>query len=322
MFENTDTDREALLMAIVDAVPEPFFLYDRDGRYVAVLGGLDSERHHDGRSLTGKLMHDVLPTEIADSFLARIHQALDTGLVVTYEYELSIDDVEGVEPRPGIPNRLFFEGHVAPLPSAAGRAEMVTWMAFDVTETKLAVRRLEEQQDLLEAQQEELERLARTDPLTGLLNRRSFFAEATRELQWVQRTASPAAVISFDLDHFKAINDTRGHSAGDASLRAVSDLLRTGHRGSDIIGRLGGEEFALVIRGADAAAGRRLAERLRAELAALEVRHDGEAISITASFGVSQIRSTDVDLDEAINRADAAMYTAKRLGRNRVETDL
>jgi len=77
----------------------------------------------------------------------------------------------------------------------------------------------------------------------------------------------------------------------------------------------------MVIRGADAAHGRRLAERLRAELAALEVHHDGEVISITASFGVSEIRSTDVDLDEAINRADAAMYTAKRLGRNRVETD-
>ena len=167
MFDNTDTDREALLLAIVDAVPEPFFLYDRDGRYVAVLGGL-GERHHDGRSLTGKLMHDVLPTETADRFLARIHQALDTGLVVTYEYELSTDDVEGVEPRPGIPNRLFFEGHIAPLPAVAGRAEMVTWMAFNVTETKLAVRRLEEQQNLLEVQQEELARLARTDPLTGL----------------------------------------------------------------------------------------------------------------------------------------------------------
>ena len=76
-----------------------------------------------------------------------------------------------------------------------------------------------------------------------------------------------------------------------------------------------------MIRGADVAHGRLLAERLRTALAALEVHHDGEAISITASFGVSQLRSTDVDLDEAINRADAAMYAAKRLGRDRVETE-
>jgi diguanylate cyclase len=76
-----------------------------------------------------------------------------------------------------------------------------------------------------------------------------------------------------------------------------------------------------VVRGADADDGRRLAERLRAALAALEVHHDGEAISITASFGVTQIRSSDVDLDDAIKRADRAMYTAKRLGRDRVEID-
>ena len=86
---------------------------------------------------------------------------------------------------------------------------MVVWMIHNVTETKLAMRRLEEQQDALEMQQAKLERLARTDSLTGLLNRRSFFDEASTELRWVQRTGSPAVVISFDLDDFKTINDTR-----------------------------------------------------------------------------------------------------------------
>jgi diguanylate cyclase (GGDEF)-like protein len=140
-------------------------------------------------------------------------------------------------------------------------------------------------------------------------------------LQWVQRTGQPAAVISFDLDHFKSINDTRGHAAGDAALRAVSDLLRAEHRATDIIGRLGGEEFAIVIRGADVGAGGLLAERLRDAVAALDVRHEGEPISITASFGVTEIRSNDVELDAAFNRADRAMYAAKRLGRDRVEID-
>jgi diguanylate cyclase (GGDEF)-like protein len=316
-----DTDHEALLAAIVDALPEPFFLLDRDGRYVAVFGGVDNERYHDGRSLVGKRMHDVLPAATADRFLARVHQALDTGLVVRYEYELSSDDLDGVERRPGVPDHLFFESHLAPLRTTEARADMVVWMIHNVTETKLAMRRLEQQQDVLEKQQEELERLARTDPLTGLLNRRSFFAEASRELHWVQRTGHPAVVISFDLDHFKTINDTRGHAAGDAALRAISDLLRAERRATDVIGRLGGEEFAIVVRGADVAAGRRLAERLRVAIAALQVHHDGAAISITATFGVTQIRSIDVDLDHAIIRADAAMYAAKRLGRDRVETD-
>jgi diguanylate cyclase (GGDEF)-like protein len=266
-------------------------------------------------------MHDVLPTATADKFLKRVHEALDTELVVSYEYELSSDDVDGVERREGVPDGLFFESHVAPLPPTEGRADMVVWMIHNVTETKLAMRRLEQQQDALEKQQEELERLARTDPLTGLLNRRSFFAEASRELHWVQRTGHPAVVISFDLDHFKTINDTRGHAAGDASLRAISDMLRGERRGTDVVGRLGGEEFAIVVRDTDVDCGRRLAERLRAAVAALDVHHDGEAISLTASFGVTQVRASDVDLDDAIKRADGAMYTAKRLGRDRVEID-
>jgi len=320
-LNNMETDHEALLKAIVDALPEPFFLLDRDGRYIAVLGGLDNERYHDGRSLVGKRMHEVLPTATADSFLKRVHEALDTGLVVSYEYELSSDDVDGVERRDGVPENLFFESQLAPLPPTEGRADMVVWMIHNVTETKLAMRRLEQQQDALEKQQEELERLARTDPLTGLLNRRSFFAEASRELHWVQRTGHPAVVISFDLDHFKTINDTRGHAAGDASLRAISDMLRGERRGTDVVGRLGGEEFAIVVRDTDVDCGRRLAERLRAAVAALDVHHDGEAISLTASFGVTQVRSSDVDLDDAIKRADGAMYTAKRLGRDRVEID-
>jgi two-component system, cell cycle response regulator len=320
-LDNMDTDHEALLTAIVDALPEPFFLLDRDGRYVAVLGGLDNVRYHDGRSLVGKRMHDVLPRATADNFLKRIHEALDTGVVVSYEYELSSNDVEGVERREGVPDDLHFESQLAALPPTDGRADMVVWMIHNVTETKLAMRRLEQQQDALETQQEELERLARTDPLTGLLNRRSFFEEASRELRWVQRTGHPAVVISFDLDDFKTINDTRGHAAGDASLRAVSDLLRAERRATDVIGRLGGEEFSIVVRGADVDDGRLLAERLRTALAALEVVHDGAAISMTASFGVTQIRSLDADLDDAIKRADAAMYTAKRLGRDRVETD-
>ncbi|HWM21795.1 MAG TPA: diguanylate cyclase [Ilumatobacteraceae bacterium] len=320
-LKNMETDHEALLTAIVEALPEPFFLLDRDGRYVAVLGGLDNARYHDGRSLVGKRMHDVLPVATADSFLARVHEALDTGLVVSYEYELSSDDVDGVERRDGVPDLLLFESQLARLPPTEGRADMVVWMIHNVTETKLAMRRLEQQQDALELQQAELERLARTDPLTGLLNRRSFFDEASTELHWVQRSGFPAVVISFDLDDFKTINDTRGHAAGDAVLRAVSDLLRAERRATDVIGRLGGEEFAIVVRGADVDEGRLLAERLRDAIATLEVVHDGEAISMTASFGVTQIRSVDVVLDDAIKRADAAMYAAKRLGRDRVETD-
>ncbi len=320
-LNETTNDHAALLEAIVEALPEPFFVLDREGRYVAVLGGVDNTRYHDGRPLIGKLMHDVLPAEAADRFLGCVHEALDTGRVVHHEYTLSSDDVEGVLPRSDVPDHLWFEAHIAPLPSVAGRPDMAVWVIFNVTESRVALHRLELQQRVMQEQQQELERLARVDPLTELLHHRSFFAEAERELEWVRRTGQPAAMILFDLDRFKVINDTWGHAAGDATLIAVAELLRTERRASDLIGRLGGEEFALVVRGADIAAGRRAAERLRAALASLEVLHDGATISITASFGVAQLRATDEQPDAAVRRADAAMYVAKRLGRNRVEHD-
>ena len=315
------TDHAALLEAIVAALPEPFFVLDREGRYVAVLGGLDNTRYHDGRPLIGKLMHDVLPTETADRFLGCVHEALNSARVVHHEYTLSSDDIEGVRSRPDVPDHLWFEGHIAPLPSVAGRPDMVVWMIFNVTDSRGALHRLEQQQLVMQAQQHELERLARIDPLTELLNHRSFFAEAERELDWVRRSGQPTAVILFDLDRFKVVNDTWGHAAGDAALVALAELLRAERRANDAIGRLGGEEFALVVRGADIAAGMHAAERLRVALADLEVLYDGATISLTASFGVAQLCATDEQPDAAVRRADAAMFVAKRLGRNRVEYD-
>lgn len=310
------TDHAALLEAIVETLPEPCFVLDRAGRYIAVLGGLDHTRYHDGRPLTGRRMHDVLPTEAADHFLECVHEALDTGRVVHIEYTLSSDDIEGVKSQLDVPDHLRFEGHIAPMPYAAGRSDMVVWMVFNVTDRRDALQRLELQQQVMQAQQVELERLARTDPLTELLNRRSFFAEAERELEWVRRTGQPAAMIMFDLDRFKVVNDTWGHAAGDAALFALAELLRAERRANDVIGRLGGEEFALVVRGADLTAGRRAAERLRAAIGALEVLHDGATIPVTASFGVAELCATDEQPDAAVQRADAAMFLAKRLGRN------
>jgi two-component system, cell cycle response regulator len=313
------TEHAALLEAIVETLPEPCFVLDREGRYLAVFGGLDHTRYHDGRPLVGKRMHDVLPTAVADHFLGCVHEALDTGRVVHIEYTLSSDDVEGVTSHLDVPDHLWFEGHIAPMPSTAGRSDMAVWVVFNVTDSRVALQRLELQRQAMQAQQVELEHLARTDPLTELLNRRSFFAEAERELEWVRRTGQAAAMIVFDLDRLKVANDTLGHSAGDAALFALAELLRAERRANDVIGRLGGDEFALVVRGADLTAGRRTAERLRAAIAALEVLHDGATIPMSASFGVAELCVTDEQPDAAVRRADAAMYVAKRLGRNRAE---
>lgn len=314
-------DHAALLGAIVDAIPELFFVMDRSGRYHAVLGGLDDARYHDGRSLVGKTMHEVLDAATADRFLTWIHEALDTRRVVHCEYELGSADVAGVERRPGVPDHLFFEGHIAPVAHGDGPPELVVWVIFNVTETRLALRELEAQRHVMEQQRSELERLVNIDHLTEVLNRRSFFAEVERERQWVVRSGSTAAVVMFDLDHFKSINDSWGHAAGDAVLREVSRRVRADQRGSDVVGRLGGEEFAVLLRGVGLDDAVVAAERIRTAIAELRVDHEGRLLSVTASVGVTEIRPSDGLPDDSIKRADAAMYVAKRDGKDRVVTE-
>lgn len=166
----------------------------------------------------------------------------------------------------------------------------------------------------------ELRHLATTDPLTGLANRREFLAAAERELVRVRRYGRPAAVLMFDVDHFKRINDTHGHAAGDEALRRIAAVCRDLLRETDIIGRLGGEEFGILLPETDVGAGREAAERLRAALAGIEIPRPGNGgiLRLTVSIGVAGCAAGDGRIEHALKRADAALYRAKAQGRNRV----
>ena len=163
-----------------------------------------------------------------------------------------------------------------------------------------------------------LERLATTDMLTGLPNRLGFFGAAERVLKLLSSRGA-AALVMIDLDHFKRINDVHGHQAGDAALRAFSTLLRGALRPGDLAGRLGGEEFGLLLPDTDLGGARIIADRLRANLAALPLPDPWRAVRLTASFGVVPVLDGEDDLDAALSRADVALYAAKRGGRDRVE---
>lgn len=161
-----------------------------------------------------------------------------------------------------------------------------------------------------------LKLLAATDPLTGLLNRGRFFELAAEEISRSRRYERPLAVVMLDIDLFKNINDTYGHTAGDTALRAFADLCRGLVRAPDILGRIGGEEFALLLPETNGVSARALADRLRAAVAAMRV--DGLPIVMTVSAGVSELAPGETAIDAALSRADTALYEAKRNGRNRV----
>ncbi len=166
----------------------------------------------------------------------------------------------------------------------------------------------------------ELETMACTDHLTGLANRRHFVGRLDAAWAEAERHDRPLALILFDLDHFKTINDSWGHLAGDRVLETVADVLRQESRRYDLAARLGGEEFGLILPGADVAEGTAVAERLRRRFAATPVvLDDGARIRFTASFGVS-CRRRAVDVHDLMRRCDRALYRAKAEGRDRVVT--
>ena len=171
------------------------------------------------------------------------------------------------------------------------------------------------------AAEEELRRLATTDSLTGVANRREFMACAEHELARVRRYGRPLALLMLDVDHFKSINDAFGHAAGDAVLRALAAATRDCLRECDIIGRLGGEEFAVALPETHLAEAVEVAERLRRRLGELCVCAGGGEIRFTASVGVSICRPSDPSIEAPLSRADHALYVAKRGGRNRVELE-
>ena len=169
---------------------------------------------------------------------------------------------------------------------------------------------------------EESRFMATTDALTGLLNRRSLLESTLREVARTRRYGDQLAVVLLDVDHFKQINDRRGHAAGDLVLTAVGKILHAALRTCDIVARWGGEEFVLVLPSTSLEAGALAAERVRGLLASAEITDStGEAIAVSASFGVASYVA-DETLEQVIDRADRAMYRAKSAGRNRVVCDM
>jgi diguanylate cyclase (GGDEF)-like protein/PAS domain S-box-containing protein len=160
----------------------------------------------------------------------------------------------------------------------------------------------------------ELQRLATTDALTGVANRHSFMEQAERELERARRHQLPLALVMMDIDHFKRINDSLGHAGGDAAIREVVQACVQQARRLDVIGRLGGEEFALLLPQTELAAALPLVERVRAQIEAITL--SGSDDTLTASFGITALREDDRSVDELLLRADEALYVAKRRGRN------
>lgn len=180
------------------------------------------------------------------------------------------------------------------------------------------VEQLEAYRQRILGQNRELERLATTDPLTGVYNRRYFMDFATKEFLRSQRYSHIFSAIQMDIDHFKKINDTHGHSVGDEVLKAFTANCLEVLREIDVLGRIGGEEFSIILPETEMAGALIVAERFRQTISDLKVHVDDQVVHFTVSIGITILRQDDTGIEAVLRRADEALYLAKNGGRNKV----
>lgn len=297
----------ARLTQLADTLPCVLFDFERDASgatsrhyfspYSQTLLGVAPESLMDKPQSLLNLMH---PDDLAD-FVQKQQHAFENQMALDCHLRIVRPDARPVwvqmtsapSPAPGLPGVTLWTGFI-----------------FDVSERMR-----------LEA---ELRILAYHDPLTGAHNRRSFMAALALELSRVQRTGAPATLLMLDVDHFKRVNDTWGHDAGDAVLKHLVTVLQGGLRGIDTLGRLGGEEFAVLLPATSAAGALELAERLRLTVSQAVATVPGEggrtdqSVPFTVSVGLATLGASPDTADAVLKRADTAMYAAKSSGRNRV----
>jgi diguanylate cyclase (GGDEF)-like protein len=199
------------------------------------------------------------------------------------------------------------------------RVELLQWDSLAVVLLTLTIEALmifRRMIRLITAYTAELVRLVSTDPLTELANRRGFLEAYALERARATRHHRPLSLMMLDADHFKKINDTHGHGGGDEVLKTLAETLRRTVRVSDVVGRIGGEEFVILLPETELEGAVRLAERLRAQVAGLSVKFADAAIRVTVSIGVTSVPQEEAEVERILNFVDELMYQAKQSGRN------
>lgn len=311
---------ERTLRMILDALPVGVWLTDARGRIVQ--GNAAGLRMWGGpvpgESLAAPALEirRVQGGQVLSAVEWAAASALSTG-VPSSEEELEVRTPDG--------QRLILLHATVPLRDAAGHTTGAIIVDQDISARHASEERLREakreveqiNRELQEALQRE-SRAARRDELTGASNRRHLFAAGAQIVESARRYRHPLAVIMFDLDHFKRVNDQYGHPTGDLSLRHVTRLAQQHLRGSDVLARYGGEEFVILLPETDALTAQNVANRIRREVETQVLDTAMGSVSLSISAGVAELAMEEDDtLEGMIGRADAALYAAKASGRNR-----
>jgi diguanylate cyclase (GGDEF)-like protein/PAS domain S-box-containing protein len=295
-LESELLQKNALLESLLENVDACIYTKDRDRRYTYANAKMAMVVGREPQELIGRTDEELVPPEVAANWRVLDDRVFATGAKQSGE-QISTSSHGEI--------RHFW---VVQIPQRDSRGEIVSLLGIATDFTQFY--RLKE----------ELARQATTDELTGVRNRRSLLETARQEFSRATRYSQPLSVLMLDIDHFKAINDSYGHDVGDKVLRAVADACRRELRDSDILGRLGGEEFGVVLPSTTRDGAVAVAERLRSHIDAMRLGGDwGSDIAPKVSVGVACMQGT-TRIEAVLKLADQALYAAKAAGRNRVCT--
>lgn len=288
------------LQAFARVMPDLAFVMDEDGNYVDIFGADEKLLYDELSKLIGVSLSDVFDEEHTRQYMSVIHTALRTEEVQEYEYTLVVPKGE-----------IVFEARVAPIDNydlSNKEKRHVLWMARDITDRKL--------------NEMEIEKLAFFDPLTGLPNRRLLIDRLNEVIKKSNRNDEVSALIFMDLDNFKGVNDSLGHSGGDRVLQHVASKLQYALRETDTLARIGGDEFVILLECFEEEIDKILEEANQVcdrilEILSEPVKVDEHKIITGASLGVSLIEGSHITADSILGRADVAMYKAKNTGKGR-----
>ncbi|CAG8864536.1 hypothetical protein PS627_01079 [Pseudomonas fluorescens] len=292
------SEREQLYSSLLDSVNAVLWAFDWESRQVLYVSPAYERIFGRPASLVladfNEWRDSIYPDDV-DHAERSMAQVLVTGAVEDREYRIITPDGQVR----WLSDKCFINQQNEP-----GQRVIIVGIAEDITEKKQ-----------LEG---ELQRLATTDVLTQSSNRRHFFDCARQAFDKAREEGEPLSFLLLDIDDFKQINDSYGHQEGDQVLQRIADSGKAVLRRGDLFGRIGGEEFAAVFPGCTALVAEQIAERLQREIQRLSFSHGQQVYGVTVSQGLTGLTDDDADLDTLFARADAAMYSAKRQGKNQI----
>ncbi len=262
-------------------------------------------------AVKGEVMFDLFPDIPRDWFCHKIDAVfqLHSRAFTTWEQRPYVFKFKNYRPITGTADFMFQNITIIPLVSLSGKVDHVCILVYDVTDAATSKAALEQANT-------KLEMLSQTDRLTNLYNRGHWEECLEAEYLRCTRSRNTSCLIMFDIDHFKKVNDTYGHQAGDEVIRVTAQAVRDNLRLTDIAGRYGGEEFGIILVDTDSMDAHAFAERLRKHIEAMVVKHDSLEIKYTVSIGIAEMGSSLGSYMEWLENSDKALYHCKRNGRN------